>query len=74
VFADSAFEFADQFSGKTTGEIGVDAILDRGDPQLGQPADGGLGEGLVRELFEGRRATTPVLPRARWTQRRDPYR
>ena len=37
----------------TGGEVGVDPVLHRGDPQLGEPGDLGLGERVVGELLVG---------------------
>ena len=32
------------------GELGLDAVFERGEPQLGEPGDLGLGERLEREV------------------------
>jgi hypothetical protein len=36
------------------GQVGLDPVLHRGQPQLGQPGDLPLGEGLVRHVGKGR--------------------
>ena len=48
------FQFADHVRMTTRGELGVDPLLDRGQSQLLQPHDLGLGERLIREIRKRR--------------------
>ena len=62
VLADERLELADHLRVASECEVGVDPILERGEPQLLEAGDGGLGERLEREVAE--RRTAPQRQRA----------
>ncbi len=53
---DEAFEFGNELAREPAGEVGVDAILDRGQPELLEAAELGERERLVPELRQRRTA------------------
>ena len=54
VLCDKRLELADQLSILAEREVGLDAQLDRGKPDLLEPGDRRLGEALVRDVRERR--------------------
>ena len=56
---DGSLELADDLIVVSEGELGIDALLDRGDAQLLEPDGLGAGEVVVRELCERRPAPQP---------------
>ena len=63
VLGDQTLELADELAVPAEGEIRVDAILERGEVKLRQPADLALSPRLVGELGEGRAAPEPRASR-----------
>ena len=47
-------EFADEFAGQTSGQVGVEAILERADPEFVQASAFDLGEVVELEFVERR--------------------
>jgi hypothetical protein len=66
VLGDERLELGHEIGVTAGGEIGVDPLLERGDPHLLHPRDLGLGESLVREVGERR----PAPQRERLAERR----
>ena len=62
VLAHEPLELADHLRVVSECEVGVDPVLERGEPQVLEAGDGGLGEGLEREVAE--RRTAPQRQRA----------
>lgn len=54
--SDQRLELRDEFDVAAGGEVGVDPVLGGGEPQFLQTGDGGVREGLPRELGQGRTA------------------
>ena len=64
VLGDERLELADELAMRAGGELGVDRLLERGQPQLLQPPDLGRGERLVGHVGQRRAAPERSASRA----------